>query len=131
VCYINTFLKLKADASGFPTWVRTHDDEESYIKAFYESESVQLDRDAIRPNAAKRGIAKLCLNSMWGKLAERNNRPNTKMISAQQKLYRLLASPGIEVGTLLFCSNNVWVSWTFTEEQAPSLRHTTMFLALM
>jgi hypothetical protein len=58
VDYINTFLKLKAEASGFPTWVRTHDDEESYIKAFYEIEGVQLDRDAIRPNAAKRGIAK-------------------------------------------------------------------------
>jgi hypothetical protein len=53
VDYINTFLKLKAEASGFPTWVRTREDEESYIKAFYESEGVQLDRDAIRPNAAK------------------------------------------------------------------------------
>jgi hypothetical protein len=79
--YINTFLKLKAEASGFPVWVRTHDNEESYIKAFYESKGVQLDRDAIRPNVAKRGIAKLCLNSMWGKMTERNNRPKTKMIS--------------------------------------------------
>jgi hypothetical protein len=25
-----------------------------------------LDRAAIKPNSAKRGIAKLCLNSMWG-----------------------------------------------------------------
>jgi hypothetical protein len=123
VDYINTFLKLKAEASGFPTWVRTREDEESYIKAFYESEGVQLDRDTIRPNAAKRGIAKLCLNSMWGKLTERNNRPKTKMISEPQELYRLLATPGIEVVTLLFCSDDVWVSWTFTEEQAPSLRH--------
>jgi hypothetical protein len=126
VDYINTFLKLKAEASGFQTWVRTPEDEESYIKTFYGSEGVQLDRDAIRPNAAKRGIAKLCLNSMWGKLTERNNRPKTKMISEPQELYRLLATPGIEVGTLLFCSDEVVsVSWTFTEdEQAPSLRHT-------
>jgi hypothetical protein len=70
--YINTFLKLKAEAIGFPAWVRTRDDEDNYIKDFYESESVQLDRDAIRPNAAKRGIAKLCLNSMWCKMTERN-----------------------------------------------------------
>jgi hypothetical protein len=34
VDYINTFLKLKAEASGFPTLVRTPKDEESYIKAF-------------------------------------------------------------------------------------------------
>jgi hypothetical protein len=76
--YINTFLKLKAEASGFAAWVPTHDDEESYIKVFYESECVQLVRDAIPPNAANRGIAKLCLNSMWGKLTYRNNRPRTK-----------------------------------------------------
>jgi hypothetical protein len=35
VDYINTFLKLKAEASDFPTWVRTPEDEESCIKAFY------------------------------------------------------------------------------------------------
>jgi hypothetical protein len=46
------------------------------------------------------------------------------MISEPQELYRILATPGIEVGTLLFCSDDVWVSWTFTEEQAPSVRHT-------
>jgi hypothetical protein len=40
---INTFLKLKAVASGFLAWVRTHYNEESYIKAFYESEDVNLD----------------------------------------------------------------------------------------
>jgi hypothetical protein len=48
------------------------------------------------------------------------------MISEPQELYRLLATPGIEVDTLLFCSDDVvWASWTFTEEeQAPSLRQT-------
>jgi hypothetical protein len=62
---------------------------------------------------------------MWGKLTERNNRPKTTKISEPQELYRLLATPGIKVGTLLFCSDDVWVSWTFTEEErAPNLRHT-------
>ena len=30
--YINTFLKFKAEASGYPSWVRTPDDEDRYIK---------------------------------------------------------------------------------------------------
>jgi hypothetical protein len=47
------------------------------------------------------------------------------MIREPQELYCLLATPGIEVGTLLFCSDDVWASWSFTEEQAPSLRHTS------
>jgi hypothetical protein len=37
VDYINTFLKLKAEAIGYPSWVRTRDDEDSYIKTFHDS----------------------------------------------------------------------------------------------
>jgi hypothetical protein len=57
--YINTFLKLKADASGYPDWVQTPTDEELYIRQFHQSEGIQLDRDSISYNAAKRGLLKL------------------------------------------------------------------------
>ena len=79
--YINTFLKLKAEVGGYPDWVRTTEDEDRYIDKFYASEGSRLDREATRPYAAKRRLAKLCLNSMWRKLTERNNRTKTKMIS--------------------------------------------------
>ena len=71
--YINTFIKLKAEASGFPTWVRTPEDEKRYVEAFSTREAVRLDRDAIRPNAAKRGLEKICFKSLWGKLPERQD----------------------------------------------------------
>jgi hypothetical protein len=68
--YINTFLKLKAEASGYTNWVQCPADEDRYISEFQASEGILLDRDSIGPNPAKRGLAKLCLNSMWGKLTE-------------------------------------------------------------
>ena len=74
--YIDTFLKLKAEASGYPSWVRTPEDD-SYINAFVASGGIRLDRNNIRPNAAKRALPKLCLNSMWGKLTESNRRTNS------------------------------------------------------
>jgi len=51
--YINTFLKLKAEASGYPSWFRTPDDEDLYIRQFYQSEGIQLKRlsDISRQNA--------------------------------------------------------------------------------
>jgi len=64
--YIVTFLKLKAEDSGYTAWVRTPADEELYIESFCKSEGIRLDREATKPNAAKHGLAKLCLNSMWG-----------------------------------------------------------------
>ena len=59
---INTFLKLKAKASGYPGWDQNPEDEERYVENFNAREGVLLDRDAIRPNTAKRGLAKLCWN---------------------------------------------------------------------
>jgi hypothetical protein len=34
VDYLNTFMKLKAEASSYPSWVRTPNDEETYIEIF-------------------------------------------------------------------------------------------------
>jgi len=81
VNYINIFLKLKGEASGYPVWVRSPEDEDRYVETFWQSEGIRLDRGCIRFNAAKLGLAKLCLNSMWGKLTERNDRTMTKIIT--------------------------------------------------
>ena len=126
VDYINTLLKLKAEASGYPSWIRSHEDEERYIENFYAREGVRLDSEAIRPIAAKRGLAKLFFNSLWGNLTERGDRTHAKLISDPNELYRFLATPGVEVANLLFASDSVvWTSWPYTaEEQVPSLRHT-------
>ena len=79
----------------------------------------------MKPNEAKRGLAKLCLNSMWGKLTERNNRTKAKIISDPHELYRFLATPVIEVASLVFASDEVRASWRFIEEEdIPGLRHT-------
>ena len=101
-------------------------DEDRYVSEFASSEGIQLDKDAIGSNAAKRVLAKLCLNSMWGKLTERNDRTHTKMISDPQELYRFLATPCIEVSALIFASDDVvWASWRYIAlEMFPKLRHT-------
>jgi len=75
--YINKFLKLKAEASGYPCWVRRPADEERYIELFWKSEGIRLEKESIKSNAASRDLAKLCLNSMWGKLSVRKDRAQT------------------------------------------------------
>jgi len=93
---------------------------------FYRDEGILLDRDSIRYNAAKRDLAKLCLNSMWGKLKEKSNRKQTKLISEPGELYRFLVRPGVEVQNMLFASDEVvWISWQHSaDKRVPSLRHT-------
>ena len=124
--YSNIFLKLKAEASGYLSWIRTPADEDQYIDIFWQSEGVPLDTNKIKYYAAKRGLAKLCLNSMWGKLGERNLRIQTTLIFNPKQLYTFLAMPDVEVSSPLFVSDHaVWISWQHAEEMhAPIMKHT-------
>jgi len=58
-------------------------------------------------------------------------RTQTRLISDFQDLYRLLATPGIEVSTLVFAGEAVcWLSWRHSDlAHVPMLRHTKDELA--
>jgi hypothetical protein len=76
---------VKAEASGYASWVRSPEVEDRYIRSFYKSEGIQLNKDTtvqMLPNA----ILQNCLNTQWGKFTERNNRTQSKMISDPQEL---------------------------------------------
>ena len=80
------------------------------MESFWQSEETRLDKEVIRYNAAKQGLAKLCLNSMWGKLTERYDRTMTKIITEPKDLYVFLPTPGIELVNLAFASDDVvWI----------------------
>jgi hypothetical protein len=55
--YINTFLKPKSVAIGYPNWVQCPEDEYRYICEFQESEGILLGKGNIGLNPAKRGLA--------------------------------------------------------------------------
>lgn len=60
--YVNTFLKFKQEASGWPEWCKTENDKKNYINDYFEKEGIRLDPDFIRKNPGLRALAKLCLN---------------------------------------------------------------------
>ena len=71
----------------------------------------EITRQYRRFNAAKLGLAKLCLNSKWRKLTENPRKTRVILISDPQELYRFLATSGFEVTNLLFAGNEVlWIS---------------------
>ena len=66
--YVDTFLKIKQEASGYPTWCVTDDQKQRYIDDYYEREGILLDPDKIEYNLGLGYLSKLMLNSLWGKL---------------------------------------------------------------
>ena len=73
--YINTFLKIKQEASGWPSHCTTEESKQKYIQDYYIHEGILLDYNLIVYNPGLRRLAKLMLNSFGGKFGERLNRP--------------------------------------------------------
>lgn len=88
--YINTFLKLKQQASGFPPDVVTEQQKDIYIQNYYEHEGIQLEKHLIQKNPGLRSISKLALNSFYGKFGQRNNMKKSKFINDVGELYNTL-----------------------------------------
>ena len=66
--YVNTFLKIKQEASGYPKDCVTDEQKQAYIDEYYEHEGIRLDPEKIEYNPGLRSLAKLMLNSLWGML---------------------------------------------------------------
>ena len=51
---------------------------DQYIQDFEQSDGVKLDKSQISLNSGKMSVAKLCLNSLWGKFGQKEKMPKTE-----------------------------------------------------
>ena len=72
--YVNVFLSIKQESSGYPEWVETEEDNGKYIRSYQQTEGVVLIKENIRHNPDHRAVAKLALNSFWRENGERANK---------------------------------------------------------
>ena len=61
--YINTFIKIKCESSGYPASCSDTASRAKYIEEYYRTTGVKLDPSRIELNAGKRAVAKSLLNS--------------------------------------------------------------------
>ena len=59
--YVNTFLRIKQESSGYPDWVKTEEDKDEYICRYHQAEGIELIKENIRHNPGLRALAKLAL----------------------------------------------------------------------
>lgn len=62
--YMRTFCQLKQQSSGWPQNCETEEQRSEYIRKFFETEGILLDKDKIESNPSMRQICKLFLNSV-------------------------------------------------------------------
>ena len=129
--YVNTFLKLKQEASGWPAEVGDDPEKrQDYIANYLRHENIQLEPEKIAKNPGKRSTAKLMMNSFWGKFGERQNKPKTVTITQPSQLYPYLFLSNFALHNLRICTEDV-LEAVFTEIQhnvIPSTK-TNIFVA--
>jgi hypothetical protein len=128
--YINAFLKLKQESSGWPSWVKTDEDCNKYIDEYMQKEGIKLDENNICINKGLRSLAKLCLNSFWGKFGQRNNLRKTTHTDKSEDFFSLISSEEKIITNVTFPTAEIAeIQWEQEENFASSTETTNVVLA--
>lgn len=128
--FINKFLKIKQEASGYPGWCQTPEDRSKYVDDYFQHENVKLDAEKITKNEGLRSLAKLMLNSFWGKFGQRENQAKTSIIRQPAELFKMLVSPSIDVNNIQEVNDDVIVvNWQYSEDACEVLQSVNVVLA--
>ena len=95
--YINMWLKVKQESSGWPKADMTEIEKQNYIHEYEQKEGIRLSEPEINKNPGKRSIAKLMLNSFWGKLSQRPNLPKTVVCKQPHEYFEIHDNPNLKV----------------------------------
>ena len=127
--YVNTFLKMKQEANGYPKECVTDEQKQRYIDEYYEHEGIHLDPNKIEYNSGMRSLAKLMLNSLWGMLFFVTVTPSlAQLVERGTVVKRKLPSQGLRfdsgTGDLLFYRSLTVISFLYVyREICPAIQH--------
>lgn len=93
--YIERFLKIKQESSGYPDWVKTEEDQNKYVDDYLTRQGIAMDKDSIAENLGLRAFAKLCLNNLWGRFGMRNFNNNRDIVRTRSDLFNILSNPKV------------------------------------
>ncbi|KAK5650251.1 hypothetical protein RI129_001280 [Pyrocoelia pectoralis] len=128
--YIDNFLKLKQECSGWPSDCTSDTEKLNYIEDFFKKEGIQLDFNNMKKNQGLRYLAKLMLNSFWGKFGQRENLVRCDIVSEPKDFFKLLANPLIQIQSIMPVSDDVMVvNWDRVEGEGDPLQTVNVAIA--
>ena len=128
--YINMFLQMKTQASGYPSNVTTHEQKNEYIRQYEKHEGVHLDPNKIENNPGLCSIGKLALNSFYGKFGQRTDMKKVQFINQYEKLYSILMDVTKVIKNFHVLNNDmIMMEYKQSEEFKESVNKTNVILA--
>ncbi|ESO90463.1 hypothetical protein LOTGIDRAFT_123212, partial [Lottia gigantea] len=115
--YINRYLKMKMESSGYPDICHTDEEKRHFIEEVYRKEGITLDPDQIIPNKGKRAFSKSILNTLWGKFGQRDNFSQTEYITDPSEYFQLMNDSTETVKDVQIVNDNMVMIEKLKKEQ--------------
>ena len=124
--YIRRFMKIKLESSKYD--FKTKEDEDSFKAKIKDSLDINVEKFEF--NAGLRSIAKLCLNSLWGKFGQRNNMSQTKYITDVSEFYEILLDDKLANKNFQLINDDmVQMTYNFKDQFVDNSNNTNIFIA--
>ena len=128
--YVNKWLKNKTEASGWPKDCTTEEKKAEYVREYLEREGVELEPANIVKNAGRKQVAKLMLNSFWGKFGEKPNKTQTFTVTSPAELYNIIEDQKNNIHDIRICTEDiVEVDVSKAKEEIVTSSKTNIFIA--
>lgn len=82
--FVNTFMRIKIEASGYPRGCDTDEQRDAYIKHCADVEGIFLDKGNTKFNEGVRQCSKGMINSIWGRLALNKRGNHTSVVKKKR-----------------------------------------------
>ncbi|KAK4882043.1 hypothetical protein RN001_005362 [Aquatica leii] len=113
--YVDKFLKLKQECSGWPTWCTSEQLKDRYVREYLEKEGVALDKDNI---------------SLLGKICTKENLMQCSILQDPYELFKMLTDPSVEAHMLTVIDDDtVILNWDRPDDGIVPLKTVNVALA--
>ncbi|XP_022201924.1 uncharacterized protein LOC120353948 [Nilaparvata lugens] len=125
--YIRDFMKIKLETSP---WQKDFKTVEEYMVAVKNGVGIELDQNMIVDNPGKRAVAKICLNSLWGKFGQRTNMTQTKYVTEAFEFYKILLDDSLDKTNITLVNDNiVQISYNKKDDFVENANNINVFVA--
>ncbi|EFO85376.1 hypothetical protein CRE_26884 [Caenorhabditis remanei] len=130
--YINQMMEEKIYSTGWPANVTTDAQKDAYCKAYFDKEQIHLtDYSRFSKNPGKRAVAKLMLNSLWGKFAQRVDRETTCIVTDPAIFWNIVYDTTIVISDVLCVNDALIIKYRKQAETLESFKTSAMQLAAL
>ena len=124
--YIKKFMKLKLESTKY----NFKNDKEELMFRNKVKKNLDIELGELCENAGLRAIAKMCLNSLWGKFGQRNNMNQCKYITDINEFYQVVLDDTIGNLNMNFINEEmVQMSYSYKDQFVDNSYNTNIYIA--